>query len=97
MRQPKDSILVKDIEPILQIVELNREIAVELQLFKEATEARLKHLNSITNKAEKLAYLRRKFKKDYGNIESVLKGLDISEQDKKIINNLLIKRHIKLL
>ena len=82
---------IQDIEAFVKLCEAQRDLAYHLQKYKEAVAERVKELELITAKAQRVQQLKRKFRA----IEPKIKML-LSPEEIKKINALLQQRHITI-
>lgn len=78
-----------ELEHLIRVCEAQRDLCYHLQKFKEATSERLKELEMVKQKAERVMQLK--------NILKTHKEFWImTEEEKKKVNALLNQRHIRL-
>ena len=85
----KNIIDLTELDDFLRLIEAQREMAYHLQKYKEAQELKLKELELITQKAQKVNALKQKFKR-------VTNWKRLTEEEIKQINCLLQARHIRI-
>ena len=83
------TINLSELDDYFKIVESNRDLAVRLHLFKEVQKEQLRRLEEIKGISATLAIRVQSSKQKKSFI-------DLSEEDKKFINKLLVDRHIKI-
>ncbi len=84
------TIKLKDLDNILKMVELQRDITVRLHLIKKRSEQNNEELKKVTGLAGILVNLKNKYKKEFKQLNN------LDENVIKEINKLLKDRHLKI-
>lgn len=80
---------IKQLEPIIRIAELNRELGLKLLLIKERAEQNKKDMESLLSLARQLSNLKHQFHDDFKEIENLTKA------EKEYINRLFRNKYIQ--
>ena len=82
---------IKDLETFVRLLESQRDLTYHLQKYREAVAERVKELEIITQKAQKVVQLKHLFKKGQKAL-----WLTLTPEEVKQVNNMLQQRHIQI-
>lgn len=82
---------IKELETFVRLCEAQRDLAYHLQKYKEAVAERVKELEHITAKAQKVVALKGIFKRGQKKF-----WLTLTEEEVKQVNQMLQQRHIQI-
>ena len=89
----KSTLEFDELKDVLRIVELNRDLVINLHNLLEATKKRNEEMKSITITAQCLSNLLSKYR---GKEVRDLVGKDISDEQKRSLNSIFQQKHIQL-